>query len=86
MELNRVSSHLVALATGGMEIGALTVMTVGFREREVVLHLLELITGLRMNHAFIGPAVWPRTCRPARSTGSVRTSRCCARGSPTSRS
>jgi len=55
MELNRVSSHLVALATGGMEIGALTVMTVGFREREVVLHLLEMITGLRMNHAFIRP-------------------------------
>ena len=55
MELNRIGSHLVALATGGMEIGALTVMTVGFREREVVLHLLELITGLRMNHAFIRP-------------------------------
>jgi NADH-quinone oxidoreductase subunit D len=55
MELNRISSHLVALATGGMEIGALTVMTVGFREREVVLHLLELITGLRMNHAFVRP-------------------------------
>ena len=55
MELNRIASHLVALATGGMEIGALTVMTVGFREREVVLHLLEQITGLRMNHAFIRP-------------------------------
>jgi NADH-quinone oxidoreductase subunit D len=55
MELNRIGSHLVALATGGMEIGALTVMTVGFREREVILHLLELITGLRMNHAFIRP-------------------------------
>jgi NADH-quinone oxidoreductase subunit D len=55
MELNRVSSHLVALATGGMEIGALTVMTVGFRERERVLKLFELITGLRMNHAYIRP-------------------------------
>ncbi len=55
MELNRVSSHLVALATGGMEIGALTVMTVGFRERERVLSLFEMITGLRMNHAFIRP-------------------------------
>ena len=55
MELNRVASHLVALATGGMEIGALTVMTVGFRERENVLQLLELITGLRMNHAYIRP-------------------------------
>ncbi|MBK6872105.1 MAG: NADH-quinone oxidoreductase subunit D [Kineosporiaceae bacterium] len=55
MELNRVASHLVALATGGMEIGALTVMTVGFRERERVLQLFELITGLRMNHAYIRP-------------------------------
>lgn len=55
MELNRISSHLVAIATGGMEIGALTVMTVGFRERELVLDVFELITGLRMNHAFIRP-------------------------------
>jgi NADH-quinone oxidoreductase subunit D len=55
MELNRVSSHLVALATGGMELGALTAMTAGFREREEVLHLLEFLTGLRMNHAFIRP-------------------------------
>ncbi|MGO1972000.1 MAG: NADH-quinone oxidoreductase subunit D [Propionibacteriaceae bacterium] len=55
MELNRLSSHFVCLATGGMEIGALTVMTIGFREREVVLDVLETITGLRMNHAFIRP-------------------------------
>jgi NADH-quinone oxidoreductase subunit D len=55
MELNRISSHLVALATGGMELGALTGMTAGFREREEVLHLLEHLTGLRMNHAFIRP-------------------------------
>ena len=55
MEINRIGSHLVALATGGMEIGALTAMTMGFREREEVLHLLEFLTGLRMNHAFIRP-------------------------------
>jgi NADH-quinone oxidoreductase subunit D len=55
MELNRISSHLVAIATGGMEIGALTVMTIGFREREVLLHLFEDLTGLRMNHAFVRP-------------------------------
>jgi NADH-quinone oxidoreductase subunit D len=55
MELNRIASHLVAIATGGMEIGALTVMTIGFREREMVLDLFETITGLRMNHAFIRP-------------------------------
>ncbi|HNI71607.1 MAG TPA: NADH dehydrogenase subunit D, partial [Marmoricola sp.] len=53
MELNRISSHLVAIATGGMEIGALTVMTIGFRERELTLDIFEEITGLRMNHAFI---------------------------------
>ncbi len=55
MELNRVSSHLVCLATGGMELGALTAMIFGFRERELVLDLFETITGLRMNHAFIRP-------------------------------
>ena len=55
MELNRVGSHLVAIATGGMELGALTGMTAGFREREEVLHLLEFLTGLRMNHGFIRP-------------------------------
>lgn len=55
MELNRIASHLVALATFGMEMGALTGMTNGFREREMVLDLLEEITGLRMNHAYIRP-------------------------------
>ena len=55
MELNRISSHLVAIATGGMEIGALTVMTIGFRDREMVLDIFEMITGLRMNHAYVRP-------------------------------
>jgi len=55
MELNRISSHLVALATGGMELGALTAMIFGFRERESVLDLFELVTGLRMNSAYIRP-------------------------------
>jgi NADH-quinone oxidoreductase subunit D len=55
MELNRISSHLVALATGGMELGAMTVMFFGFRERELILSVFEAITGLRMNSAFIRP-------------------------------
>jgi NADH-quinone oxidoreductase subunit D len=55
MELNRIASHLVAIATGGMELGALTVMTNGFRDREVILDALEMITGQRMNHAFVRP-------------------------------
>jgi NADH-quinone oxidoreductase subunit D len=53
MEINRISSHWVWLATGGMELGALTAMTNGFRARERCLDILELITGLRMNHAYI---------------------------------
>ena len=55
MELNRISSHLVALATGGMELGAVTAMTNGFRDRELILDLFEMITGLRMNMAYIRP-------------------------------
>ena len=55
LELNRVSSHLVALATGGMELGALTAMTNGFRDRELIMDLYEAITGLRMNHAYFRP-------------------------------
>jgi NADH-quinone oxidoreductase subunit D len=55
MELNRISSHLVALGTGGLELGALTAMFLAFREREIILDLYELVTGLRMNHAYIRP-------------------------------
>ena len=55
MELNRISSHLVALGTGGMEMGASTAMIFGFRERELVLDVFEAITGLRMNHQYIRP-------------------------------
>jgi NADH-quinone oxidoreductase subunit D len=55
MELSRVSSHLVCIGTGGMEMGATTVMTIGFRERERVLRIFEMVTGLRMNNAYIRP-------------------------------
>ena len=55
MELNRISSHLVCIATGGMELGATTIMIYGFRDRELILDIFELITGLRMNHAYIRP-------------------------------
>jgi NADH-quinone oxidoreductase subunit D len=55
MELNRISSHLTAIGTFGLEIGATTVFLYGMREREKVLDLFELITGLRMNHAYIRP-------------------------------
>ena len=55
MELNRISSHLVALATGGMELGAMSPMFFGFRDRDLILSFFEAVTGLRMNNAFIRP-------------------------------
>jgi NADH-quinone oxidoreductase subunit D len=54
-ELNRISSHLVALATNGMDVGALSMMIYGFRERESILAFFEKATGLRMNHNYIRP-------------------------------
>ncbi|MDE0613822.1 MAG: NADH-quinone oxidoreductase subunit D [bacterium] len=54
-ELNRISSHLLFQATNGMDIGAVSMMIYGWREREEALRLLETITGLRMNHNFIRP-------------------------------
>ena len=59
LELQRISSHLVALATGGFEMGALTAMTNGFRDREEILKAFERITGLRMNHAYFRPGGVP---------------------------
>ncbi|HXW43621.1 MAG TPA: NADH-quinone oxidoreductase subunit D [Streptosporangiaceae bacterium] len=55
MEMNRIASHLTAIGTFGLELGASTVFIYGMREREKTLDLFELITGLRMNHAFIRP-------------------------------
>ena len=55
LEFNRIASHLVWLATGGMELGSTTVMEFGFREREHILDLFEAQSGLRMNHAYIRP-------------------------------
>jgi NADH-quinone oxidoreductase subunit D len=55
VELNRMASHLLFQATNGMDLGALSMMVYGWREREETLRLLEDITGLRMNHNFIRP-------------------------------
>lgn len=54
-EINRVSSHLLWLATQGMDIGAISMMLYGWREREVCLAFFESVTGLRMNHDYIRP-------------------------------
>ena len=54
-ELNRVASHLIWVATQGMDIGALSMMIYGWREREICLDFFEKTTGLRMNHNYIRP-------------------------------
>jgi NADH-quinone oxidoreductase subunit D len=55
MELNRIASHLLWLATTGMELGAISMMFYGLRERELVLDVFESVSGLRMNSAFVRP-------------------------------
>jgi NADH-quinone oxidoreductase subunit D len=55
MELNRIASHLVWLATTGMELGALSMMIYGFREREFILDIFEMVSGARMNMAYVRP-------------------------------
>lgn len=54
-EMNRISSHLLFMATNGMDLGAVGMMIYGWREREETLRFLEAVTGLRMNHNYIRP-------------------------------
>jgi NADH-quinone oxidoreductase subunit D len=54
-ELNRLSSHVLWMATNGMDLGAVSMMLYGWRERELVLAFLERTTGLRMNHNYVRP-------------------------------
>jgi len=54
-EMNRISSHMLFMATNGMDLGAVSMMLYGWREREEVLRFFELVTGLRMNHNYIRP-------------------------------
>jgi NADH-quinone oxidoreductase subunit D len=53
MELQRIASHLVWLATSGLELGAVSMMLYGLRERERILEIFEALTGLRMNMAYV---------------------------------
>jgi NADH-quinone oxidoreductase subunit D len=58
-EMNRLSSHLVWWGTQGLDMGAMSAMFYGFRERELILDFYEMVTGLRMNHGYIIPGgVW----------------------------
>ena len=54
-ELNRMASHLLFMATNGLDLGAVSMMIYGWREREEVLRFFQKVTGLRMNHNFVRP-------------------------------
>ncbi|HVA70867.1 MAG TPA: NADH-quinone oxidoreductase subunit D [Acidimicrobiales bacterium] len=54
-ELNRVASHLVWMATNGMDLGATSMMIYGFRERELILAFFEKTAGLRLNLNYVRP-------------------------------
>jgi len=48
-ELNRLHSHLIWLGTSALEIGAISLLWYCFRERDAVLDLSEMVTGVRMH-------------------------------------
>jgi NADH-quinone oxidoreductase subunit D len=58
-EINRISSHLVWFGTQALDMGAMSGMFYGFREREVITDFFEMVTGLRMNNGYFIPGgVW----------------------------
>ena len=58
-ELQRLASHLVWLGTSALDVAAMSVFLYAFREREVILDILELVSGQRMMTTYIRPGgVW----------------------------
>jgi NADH-quinone oxidoreductase subunit D len=51
-ELNRIHSHLVWLGTTGLELGAISIFWYCFRERDAILDLFEMVTGVRMHNRY----------------------------------
>ncbi len=55
LELQRLASHLLFIGTFGADLGAWTVLMYGFRERERILDLLEMVSGGRLLYSYIYP-------------------------------
>ena len=51
-ELNRIASHMLFYGVYGLDVGAMTPILYGFRERERVQALFEAVTGARMMHHY----------------------------------
>ena len=54
-ELQRIASHLVWLAAFGLDLAAMSVFLYCFREREMIMDIMELCSGQRMMTTFIRP-------------------------------
>jgi NADH-quinone oxidoreductase subunit D len=52
-EISRMASHLLFLATNGLDMAAVSMMLYGWREREEVLRFMQTVTGLRMNPNYV---------------------------------
>jgi NADH-quinone oxidoreductase subunit D len=52
VELARIANHLVGLGTWIMDVGAMTIFFLMFRERELMYNLFEMLTGARMMTSF----------------------------------
>jgi NADH-quinone oxidoreductase subunit D len=58
-ELKRLSSHLVWIGTHALDLAAMSMFMYAFREREIILDILELVSGQRMMTTYIRPGgVW----------------------------
>ena len=88
-ELNRIHSHLVWLGTSALELGAISMFWYAFRERDLVLDLFEMVTGVRMHGRYfqVGGLAEdvPRASTPRRasSRGTCRRRSTTTRGSST---
>ena len=59
LELQRIASHMVWLGTHAIDLGAMSVLLYCFREREIVLEMLEMLSGQRMMGSYFRPGgVW----------------------------
>lgn len=52
-ELNRIASHLIALGSMAMDIGAFTPFLHGIRERELINDITEMLCGARLTYNYM---------------------------------